>query len=115
MPTFLMTDPALYDVAYQINPWMRPQVWDADPAGNRLAARLAWEALRGALEAHGGTVLAMPGAAGLPDMVFPANAAIVLDRKALVANFRHPERAGEAPHFLAAFEALKRQGVVDHV
>jgi N-dimethylarginine dimethylaminohydrolase len=115
MPTFLMTDPALYDVAYKINPWMRPKVWDADPAANRRAARAAWEALKSALESHGGRVHTIPGAPGLPDMVFPANAAVVLDRKALIANFRHPERAGEGPAFLAAFEGLKAKGLVDKV
>ena len=114
MPTFLMTDPGLYDVAYQINPWMRPKVWSADPAAHRRAAVEAWRTLKATLEAHGGKVRVIPGAAGLPDMVFPANAAIVLDRKALVARFRHPERAGEAPRFLAAFEALKAEGVIDH-
>src|SRR2546430_2316977 len=98
---FAMTDPAHYHVGYEINPWMRPKVWSADPEANGRAARQAWEALKGALEAHGGRVRPLPGDAGQPDMVFPANAAVVLDRKALVARFRHPERSGEEPGFLA--------------
>jgi N-dimethylarginine dimethylaminohydrolase len=53
------------------------------------------------------------GAAGLPDMVFPANAAVVLDGKALLARFRFPERQGEEAHFRAAFEALKDRGLID--
>jgi N-dimethylarginine dimethylaminohydrolase len=111
-PTYLMTDAAQYDVAYQINPWMRPDVWSADPEAHRREAVEGSKALRIALEDSGGTVLTIPGVAGLPDLVFPANAATVLDGKALVARFRFPERRGEEPHFLAAFEALKSQGLL---
>ncbi|HEY5289579.1 MAG TPA: arginine deiminase-related protein, partial [Caulobacteraceae bacterium] len=57
----------------------------------------------------------MAGVAGLPDLVFPANAAVVLDGKALVARFRFPERAGEAPHFHDDLETLRRAGVVAEV
>jgi N-dimethylarginine dimethylaminohydrolase len=113
LPTFLMTDPAHYQVAYQINPWMKPDAWAADPAACHAAANTAWGALRAAIEDAGGAVLVAPGAAGLPDMVFPANAAIVLGRRALVARFRHAERQGEERPFLAAFEDLVGQGVLD--
>ena len=111
----LMTDPAHYQVGYEINPWMRPGVWNADPAANARAAQGAWTALRRALEAAGARVEVISGAPGLPDMVFPANAAVVLDGKALMARFRHPERQGEEPLFLAAFEALRRRGVLAEV
>ena len=33
--------------------------------------------------------------AGLPDMVFTANAALIYRRSAVMAHFRHPERQGE--------------------
>ena len=111
----LMTDPAHYRVGYEINPWMRPGVWSADPAANARAAEDAWTALRAALEAAGARVEVISGAPGLPDMVFPANAAVVLDGRALMARFRHPERQGEEPMFLAAFEALRRRGVLAEV
>jgi N-dimethylarginine dimethylaminohydrolase len=114
-PAYLMTDADEYDVAYQINPWMRPQVWSADPAAHRRAALEGSKALRVALEAAGGVVRTIDGVAGLPDLVFPANAGIVLDGKALVARFRHPERRGEEPHFLEAFENLKAQGLLAEV
>lgn len=114
-PTYLMTDAANYDVAYQINPWMRPEVWDADPAANRRAAVDASQALRTALEDSGAVVHAMGGVDGLPDLVFPANAGIVLNGKALVARFRHAERQGEEPHFLAAFENLRDLGLLTEV
>src|SRR2546430_11240564 len=35
----------------------------------------------------------------LPDMVFTANAGLTVGRKFIPSNFRHKERAGEAPHF----------------
>lgn len=114
-PVFLMAEPTHYDVAYQINPWMKPGVWKAAAPANRLAAQSAWLALKSALERCGACVESMPGAADAPDLVFPANAAVVLDRKALVARFRHPERAGEEPHFLAALQALKDRGLLDEV
>ena len=114
-PQFLMVDPANYGVDYEINPWMRPGVWSADPAANRRAARAAWTALRRALEAAGGKVHVTAGAPGQPDMVFPANAAVVLDGKAVLARFRNPERQGEEAHFSDAFLALKAQGAVDIV
>jgi N-dimethylarginine dimethylaminohydrolase len=47
--------------------------------------------------------------------VFTANAAVVLDRKALLARFRHPQRQAEEPHFRAMFHALKTRGAVDAV
>jgi N-dimethylarginine dimethylaminohydrolase len=111
----LMTDPAHYRVGYEINPWMRPKAWSADPAGNGRAALAAWDALKSAIEAQGAQVRVIPGLPGQPDMVFPANAAVVLDRKALVARFHHPERNGEEPGFLAAFHVLKAEGVLDQV
>ncbi|MEO8812450.1 MAG: arginine deiminase-related protein [Caulobacteraceae bacterium] len=114
-PTFLMTDPTHYDVAYEINPWMRPEAWSADPTANHRAATAGSQALREALEACGARVHMVPAAAGLPDLVFPANAAVVLDGKALTARFRHPERRGEEPLFLAALTALRDRGVLKDV
>ncbi|HXV01795.1 MAG TPA: arginine deiminase-related protein [Caulobacteraceae bacterium] len=114
-PTFLMTDPEHFQVAYQINPWMKPAAWSDDPVTHQRAARAGWEALKGALERAGADVRVMGGVAGLPDLVFPANAAIVLDGKALVARFRFPERAPEAPHFHRALDWLRREGVVSEV
>jgi N-dimethylarginine dimethylaminohydrolase len=114
-PTFLMTDPAHYQVAYAINPWMKPGVWGADPGSHQHAATAGWRALRNALEAAGGQVRTIPGAPGQPDMVFPANAAVVLDGKALLAHFRHPERQGEEAPLRAAFEDLRRHGLLTDV
>jgi N-dimethylarginine dimethylaminohydrolase len=111
-PFFLMTDPAAFEVCYQINPWMRPEAWRADHAE---AARAASAALRAALIAAGAHVETLGAVRGLPDLVFPANAAVVLDGRVLIARFRHPERQGEEAVFLSAFETLKRRGVVTDI
>lgn len=108
-PLFLMTDPGHYDVSYQINPWMKPEVWED---GRRRQAEESSLALRRAIEAAGGEVETIQGLAGLPDLVFPANAAVVLDGKVLLARFRHPERQGEEEPFRQAFEALQARGVI---
>src|SRR5262249_11479129 len=52
---------------------------------------------------------------GLPDLVFTANAAVVLDGKALLARFRHPERRAEEPYFAATFRKLQARGLVASV
>jgi N-dimethylarginine dimethylaminohydrolase len=40
----------------------------------------------------------------LPDMVFTANAGLTVGKKFIPSNFRHQERAGEAPHFASWME-----------
>jgi N-dimethylarginine dimethylaminohydrolase len=114
-PQFLMAEPTHYDVAYEINPWMKPALWAAAAGPNRHAAEQAWSSLKSGLERCGAEVHAMPGAPGVPDLVFPANAAVVLDGKALLARFRHPERAAEEPHYRRALQALAASGVISEV
>jgi N-dimethylarginine dimethylaminohydrolase len=111
-PFFLMTDPGCFDVSYRINPWMRPETWTAEKTA---AACAASAALRAAIEAAGGHVETVGAVKGLPDLVFPANAAVVLDGKVLLARFRPPERQGEEPHFRAAFQQLRARGLVDEI
>jgi len=41
-PLFLMTDARHFGVTYQINPWMRPDAWKADPAALTAAAGRDW-------------------------------------------------------------------------
>jgi len=94
---------------------MKPDAWRGGGPANHLAAERAWSVLKGALETSGAKVHAMAGVAGVPDLVFPANAAVVLNRTALLARFRYPQRQGEEPHNLAAFEGLRAAGVLDRV
>ncbi len=114
-PHLLVTDPAHFEVSYAINPWMRPGAWSADPAAHQAAARASFEALVSAFEGAGARVEALAGAPGLPDMVFPANAAVVLNGRAMMARFRCPERQGEEAVFTAAFERLRTRGVLTEV
>jgi len=114
-PRFLMCPPRHFAVTYSINPWMDPKAW-AD-GGNTLhaAAPRQWDALHRALIQSGAAIEAVEPEPGLPDLVFTANAAVVLDRKALLARFRHPERQRESAHFEAAFLRLQAHGLIDSV
>lgn len=114
-PLLLLTDPAHFEVTYTINPWMRPYSWAENPSGHSAAARRSFQSLAAALTAVGARLEIMPAVAGLPDMVFPANAAIVLDRRALLARFQHPERRGEEQHFHEHFKYLMERGILDEV
>jgi N-dimethylarginine dimethylaminohydrolase len=114
-PTYLTTDPSHFAVFYQINPWMRPDAWQTDPEASRAAARKASADLVRALKDLGGDIETVPAVEGLPDLVFPANAAIVLDGRVLLARFRYPERQGEQAVFRASFEKLKARGLVKDI
>jgi N-dimethylarginine dimethylaminohydrolase len=112
---FLMTDPSHYAVRYRINPWMRPEVWRA---GSQTLAERALDASRhlaSALDGLGARIEWVVAQPGLPDLVFPANAGVVLDGKVLLAKFRHAERRGEEPVFRHAFERLKVEGVLREI
>lgn len=87
-----MCPPTHFAVSYVINPWMDP----AQPV-NRDLAISQWESLRDTYRAHGYEVETITPAVGLPDMVYAANSALVLDGTALMARFRHVERRGEVP------------------
>ena len=87
-PIIMVVDPAHFNVSYVINPWMKPGDWAADPEGHQREARASYDALRAALSAAGAHVEPIPGVPGQPDMVFPANAAVVLDGRAIVAPLR---------------------------
>ncbi|MGO9170806.1 MAG: dimethylarginine dimethylaminohydrolase family protein [Rhodomicrobium sp.] len=114
-PTFLMTDSSHFEVSYKINPWMTPEAWRRDEALNRAQAREAQRQLAEALRQTGARVTIMDGVPGLPDMVFPANAAVVLNGRAMVARFRHYERQGEERHFFSKLMQLKEAGLLTDV
>ena len=93
MPHILMCPPDHFGIEYEINPWMnRSRQSDA-----RLAAE-QWQALRAALEEAGAKISLIEPVAGLPDLVFTANAALIYRRSAVLARFRHKERQGEEPY-----------------
>jgi N-dimethylarginine dimethylaminohydrolase len=112
---FLMSPPDHYAVAYSINPWMDPATWSQNDRAFAKAARQEWVTLRRALLALGATIELVAPVRGLPDLVFTANSAVVLDGKALVARFRYPQRQGEEPHYEAALRTLAARGLLTSV
>ena len=115
MPTFLMVDPVHFEVSYAINPWMSPRRWQADRDGLHAAARQASRDLATALHGAGAHIETLAGELGAPDLVFPANAAVVLDGRALLARFLCPERQLEEPVFRRAFADLRTRGMLREV
>ena len=95
---FLMCPPKHFEVAYVINPWMEGNV----AGGNNTVASRQWENLARLIGTVAQVDSIMP-AAGVPDMVFTANAGLVLGNKCVPSRFRHPERQAEEPHFDAWF------------
>jgi N-dimethylarginine dimethylaminohydrolase len=93
-----MCPPAHFAVTYAINPWMRP----GEPTDAATAMR-QWDRLRQIYLDLGHDVRTIEPRPGLPDMVFAANGATVVDGTVLGVRFRHPERAGEAGAYLQWF------------
>jgi len=97
----LVCPPDHYRIAYEINPWMR-----LDQGVNPHVARAQWDALTSVLEKEcGATLDRVEPAAGLPDMVFTANAGVVTGRSVILSRFRYPERQPEEEQFARWFEA----------
>jgi N-dimethylarginine dimethylaminohydrolase len=90
-----MCPPQHFDVTYSINPWMQP----SRPTDTALAIR-QWDLLHNLYLGLGHTVEQLPAQRGLPDMVFAANGATVIDGRVLTARFRHPERVPEAAAYV---------------
>jgi N-dimethylarginine dimethylaminohydrolase len=114
-PRFLMCPPRYFAVSYNINPWMDPIAWAKGAAALHARAEQQWAGLHRALCEAGAKIELVEPAPDLPDLVFTANAAVVLDRKVIPARFRHGERRNEEPIFEAAFAALKARGLVDEI
>ena len=89
---YLMCKPTFFEVSYEINPWM-----DKTVATDATLAVAQWEALRDTYLAWGHTVELIEPVPGLPDMVFAANGATVIDGLVYSAKFRYAERAPEGP------------------
>ncbi|HSP65853.1 MAG TPA: arginine deiminase-related protein [Candidatus Deferrimicrobium sp.] len=97
----LMCRPEHFGIEYEINPWMHVAVEvDHDRAVEQ------WEALHAVYRDLGESIALTAPHAGLPDMVFTANAAVVWRRRAVLSRFHHAERAGEERHWRGALEEL---------
>ncbi|MBR8742400.1 dimethylargininase [Nocardiopsis sp. MG754419] len=95
---YLMCRPAYFAVDYAINPWM-------DPAAgvDRDRAIRQWEGLRDLYRSLGHRVSEIAPIEGLPDMVFAANGALVVDGRVYGARFASAERTPEGPAYLDWF------------
>jgi N-dimethylarginine dimethylaminohydrolase len=87
---YLMCPPTYFSVSYSINPWM-----DVTKPVDRAAAVAQWERLRDIYTELGHEVSVLDPVDGLPDMVFTAIGATVVDGRVLLAKFRYQERAAE--------------------
>jgi N-dimethylarginine dimethylaminohydrolase len=96
--TYLMCPPEHFAVEYAINPWMDPD----KPVDVGLAMR-QWQRLGEVFTSLGHTVHTITPEVGLPDMVFAANGATVIEGKVLGARFKFPERQPEAAAYLNWF------------
>jgi lysine-ketoglutarate reductase/saccharopine dehydrogenase-like protein (TIGR00300 family) len=96
---FLMCAPEHYDVDYVINPWMEGNIHKS----SQERAVQQWQKLHSVLKQHAIVDLVKPHK-GVPDMVFTANAGLVLDDNVVLSRFLHKERQNEEPYFKAWFE-----------
>ena len=92
-PSFLMCRPTHYTIAYEINPWM-----SLKRQANHARAMTQWTQLYRILTKQLRVpVRLLPPRAGVPDLVFTANAGLVQGRTLIRSNFRYPERQREEP------------------
>ena len=90
----LLCPPDFYGIEYEINPWMsRSQGADVP------LARVQWQRLHETLRGLGCEMELLAPQPKLPDMVFTANAGLLVGRKFIRSNFRFAERRGEEAHF----------------
>ncbi|NES16381.1 amidinotransferase [Micromonospora sp. PPF5-17] len=94
-----MCSPEHFAVEYAINPWMDVTA----PVDAELAVK-QWDRLRETLLGLGHEVHLLTPERGLPDMVFAANGAFVVDGTVYGAQFKHEQRAAEAAAHRAFYE-----------
>lgn len=100
--TLLMCSPDHYAIRYVINPWMK-----LTRQSDRDKARLQWKNLFDLLKGLGSKIHLIQQVRGLPDMVFTANAGLVVGREVFLSRFRHKERRAEEDHFRRWFKSQK--------
>ena len=94
MRKLLLCPPDYYGIEYDINPWM-----SRERGADTALVQKQWSGLHDKLVSLGADVHLVPPRPKLPDMVFTANAGLTVGKKFIPSNFRHQERAGEAPFF----------------
>jgi N-dimethylarginine dimethylaminohydrolase len=88
---YLMCPPTYFSVSYSINPWMDP----TRPVDSGRAVE-QWSVLVAAYRALGHRVDLLDPVPDLPDLVFAANGATVVDGQVLSARFANPQRSRES-------------------
>lgn len=97
---FLMCPPHHYEVDYVINPWMEGNIHRS----SQETAKEQWQGLYQIIAERANVDLVKPQP-GWPDMVFTANAGLILGDQVVLSRFLHKERQGEEPFFQQWFEA----------
>src|SRR2546427_8973699 len=91
---FLMCPPDYFDVQYVINPWMEGNIHKS----SRETAATQWQRLLRFVKEQAVVERVSPEP-GLPDMVFTANAGLVVGDQVVLSRFLLRERKGEEAHF----------------
>src|SRR3569623_974166 len=93
---YAMTPPTYFAVDYAINPWM-----DTSTPVDTALAVAQWEGLRDTYRSLGHTVDLVEPVPGLPDMVYAANAGLIINGTAVIARFKHVARPGVSVAYAA--------------
>lgn len=96
---FLMCAPKYFTVNYEINPWMNKKNGINAEKSNEQWQRLISLYLKNNCE-----IKTIEPQKGLPDLVFTANGAFVINNKVVIANFKFKERRRESILFKKWFE-----------
>jgi N-dimethylarginine dimethylaminohydrolase len=99
--TVLMCPPTYFEVAYEINEWMH-----IDNPVDVALAKQQWQSVHDTYTELGYTVEIIEPVRGLPDMVFTANGALVIEGRVFSTNYGQyaRERQPETPLFEAWFK-----------
>jgi len=98
-PSVLMCAPEYFGVRYAINPWMEDKIGQVDSA----VALRQWTEFYQALQRQAEVHLIDPQP-HVPDLVFTANAGLMIDGHFIPSRFKHEERRREEPLFREWFE-----------
>jgi N-dimethylarginine dimethylaminohydrolase len=90
----LMCAPDYFSINYVINPWMTEHIGSSD----QKKAKKQWSILKDVISEYADVVTVEPRP-GLPDMVFTANAGLVVDQKVIPSHFIPLERRPEEQYF----------------
>ncbi|WP_049579781.1 dimethylargininase [Streptomyces sp. SBT349] len=96
---YLTCEPRFFDVRYSINPWMHEDA----PVDTELARR-QWATLIQTYRDHGHTVESVTPVPDLPDMVFAANAGLILGGRVFGSRYAAPQRQPESAVYALWFK-----------